>query len=131
MQLPKFYAGWYLFIFFAIFLPCFGVVIWYETGHVTSDGFLDTSFAIVERTGPIAVALALVLYLVMEALRMLSEIFLQQREERGRRKGQAQLIEKLEQELDLVETDEESRKNFREYLQKTREAIDTEQNGRG
>ena len=125
MQLPRFYAGWYLLIFFVLFLPCLGMVIWYEAGHITDDGFLDTSFAIGERISPIGVALALVLYMGTEAIRMLAEIFLRQREEMGRIKGRAQVVEELE-----VTSLEEAK----ELIRQARETIDVEQkrqNGAG
>ena len=101
------------------------MVIWYETGHITDDGFLDTSFAIGERISPIGVALALVLYMGTEAIRMLAEIFLRQREEMGRIKGRAQVVEELE-----VASLEEAK----ELIRQARETIDVErkrQNGVG
>ena len=89
--------------------------IWYEVGHITKDGFLDTSFAIAERIGPIAVTLALVLYMGTEGLQMLAEIFLKQREEKGRLKGRAEVVEELE----VTSLDE-----AKELIRKARELVD-------
>ena len=89
--------------------------IWYEVGHITKDGFLDTSFAIAERIGPIAVTLALVLYMGTEGLQMLAEIFLRQREEKGRLKGRAEVVE----ELKVTSLDE-----AKELIRKAREMVD-------
>ena len=104
-------------------MPSFGVVIWYEVGHITKDGFLDTSFAIAERIGPIAVTLALVLYMGTEGLQMLAEIFLRQREEKGRLKGRAQVVEELVKEMEGAETLEE----VKELIRQARETIDAAQ----
>ena len=123
MQLPRFYAGWFLLVFFILFVPSFGVVIWYEVGHITKDGFLDTSFAIAERIGPIAVTLALVLYMGTEGLQMLAEIFLRQREEKGRLKGRTEVVEELVKDMEDAETLEDAI----EILRKTREMIDAAQ----
>ena len=130
MQLPRFYAGWFLLVFFIIFVTIFGMIIWYETGHVTDDGFLDTSFAIAGRVSPIAVALALVLYMATEGIRMLAEIFLRQREEKGRLRGRVQLADELERDIEGVKTLEEAK----ELIRQARETVDAEQkrhNGMG
>ena len=120
MQLPRFYAGWFVFVFFTLFGPALGVVIWYEVDHITKDGFLDTSFAIAERIGPIAVTLALVLYMGTEGLQMLAEIFLRQREEKGRLKGRTEVVE----ELAVTSLDE-----AKELIRKAREIVDDAQRG--
>ena len=120
MQLPRFYAGWFVFVFFVLFLPALGVIIWYETAHVTNaDGFLDSSFAIAERSGSIAVTLALVLYMGTEAIQMLAEIFLRNREEKGRLKGRTEVVA----ELDVASIDE-----ARKLIKKARAVSD---NGEG
>ena len=123
MQLPRFYAGWFVFVFFTLFGPALGVVIWYEVDHITKDGFLDTSFAIAERIGPIAVTLALVLYMGTEGLQMLAEIFLRQREEKGRLKGRTEVVEELMKDFEGVKTLDEAKALIRQ----AREMIDAAQ----
>lgn len=109
-----------MFVFFFLFGPALGVIIWYETVQVTKDGFLDSSFAIAERSGSIAVTLALVLYLGTEGIEMLAEIFRRQRAERFRREGRAQLVDELEREMEAAETLEDAK----ELIRKARELED-------
>ncbi len=126
MQLPRFYAGWFLIVFFVLFLFCFGMVIWYETGHITDDGFLDTSFAIAGRITPIGVGLALVLYMATEGIQMLAEIFRRQRAERLRREARVQLVDELERDMEGVTTLEEAK----ELIRRARESADAERRKR-
>ena len=102
------------------------MVIWYETGHITDDGFLDTSFAIAGRITPIGVGLALVLYMATEGIQMLAEIFRRQRAERLRREARVQLFDELERDMEGVKTLEEAK----ELIRRARETIDVKRKRR-
>ena len=55
---------------------------------------------------------------------MLAEIFLRQREEKGRLKGRTQVVEELVKEIEGVDTLDEAK----ELIRKARETIDVAQN---
>ena len=81
----------YFILFNVQTIICLGLIIWNEvSSRRASDNFVDVLVAVSQSMAPVAITIAAVTIVMVEALRMLSERYLKRRFRQGREEGQVQ-----------------------------------------
>ena len=84
---PRVWRGLYFALFSVQVIVCTGLVIWYEAFLIPGDGALETFMAVGRGAAPFVLLVATETVILVEALFMLSEWFLERRYRRGRAEG--------------------------------------------
>ena len=78
----------YFILFNVQTIICLGLIIWNEvSSRRASDNFVDVLVAVSQSMAPVAITIAAVTIVMVEALRMLSERYLKRRFRQGREEG--------------------------------------------